>query len=183
MKTRAMADVCLKGKSVIICDGKGCQWIGDGSAFFAVYGLPHLTPEGFCGVFDIPEDCSSMVRAKDAIPLFDEFYEGEIAVERDALAAKYCPDGLEVFSTSKGLTFIRDKYLKPFDRKSQNLFFFERGNVIAVKEGITLRAVIAPCLLLNDQYIDGLADFLEKCRATALNTSKDTTEDAFCEVK
>lgn len=171
MKIRKVIDICVKTGSVDLRTGADtdCQWIGNGAAFYAFYGLPHLTADNVIPVFDIPEECANMIRMNGVAPLIlCENYTGEVACERDMVASRYAPDGLIPFHTSEGLVFIQQKYLQPFGKDKQ-LFFFERGGYIAVKEGITLRAVIAPYQIINREYIDGLTDYLLKCEITAHN--------------
>lgn len=171
MKIRKVIDICVKTGSVDLRTGADtdCQWIGNGAAFYAFYGLPHLTADNVISVFDIPEECANMIRMNGVAPLMlCENYRGEVACERDMVASRYAPDGLIPFHTSEGLVFIEQKYLQPFGKDKQ-LFFFERGGYIAVKEGITLRAVIAPKMVITREYIDGLTDYLLKCEITAHN--------------
>lgn len=171
MKIRKVIDICVKTGNVDLRTGADtdCQWIGNGAAFYAFYGLPHLTADNVISVFDIPEECANMIRMNGVAPLMlCENYRGEVACERDMVASRYAPDGLIPFHTSEGLVFIEQKYLQPFGKDKQ-LFFFERGGYIAVKEGITLRAVIAPKMVITREYIDGLTDYLLKCEITAHN--------------
>lgn len=171
MKIRKVIDICVKTGNVDLRTGADtdCQWIGNGAAFYAFYGLPHLTADNVIPVFDIPEECANMIRMNGVAPLMlCENYRGEVACERDMVASRYAPDGLIPFHTSEGLVFIEQKYLQPFGKDKQ-LFFFERGGYIAVKEGITLRAVIAPKMVITREYIDGLTDYLLKCEITAHN--------------
>ena len=124
-----------------------------------------------------------MIRMNGVAPLMlCENYTGEVACERDMVASRYAPDGLIPFHTSEGLVFIQQKYLQPFGKDKQ-LFFFERGGYIAVKEGITIRAVIAPYQIINREYIDGLKDYLLKCEITAHNilSARDTEQIDFNE--
>lgn len=169
MKIRKVIDICVKSGSVQLWNGEGCQWIGDGGAAYAFYNLPHLTCENVPTMFDIPDEKSSMVRMIGAAPpILSELYPDESAIERNALASRFCPDGLVPFSGMNGLIFIKQKYLSPF-KDDGNIFFFERRGYIAVKLGLTLCAVIAPYTVINDEYLDGLSGYLEECRLTAEN--------------
>lgn len=169
MKIRKVIDISVKSGCIDLRDGVDCQWIGDGNAFYSFWGLPQLNADNVCAMYDIPTECVNMIHERGAAPyLLCEDYSGEVACERDALASRYCPEGLVAFAAADGLLFIQHKYLTPFE-KGEELFFFERGGYIAVKVGITLRAVIAPYRVLDKEYIDGLSDYLIKCKLTAYN--------------
>ena len=167
MKLRKVVDVCVKSGRVELRRAPGCQWVGNGGAQYAFYSLPVLTEDNAPTLFDIPSEKAQMVQVIPGCPsLLCDVYEEEVPIERDLNASRYCPDGLVPFSGRTGLIFIKRKYLTPF-KDDDRVSFFERCGCIAVKVGMTLCAVIAPYRVINDEYLDGLSDYLEDCRKTA----------------
>lgn len=167
MKIRKIIDICVKSGNVELRRAPECQWVGNGGAYYAFYNLPMLTCENAPTLFDIPQEKASMVRAiHDSPTILYDVYDDEAPVERDMTASRYCPDGLVPFSGKNGLIFIQQKYLTPF-KDDDRVFYFERRGCIAVKVGMTLCAVIAPYKVINAEYLDGLAEYLEECKRTA----------------
>lgn len=176
MKIRKVVDICVKSGSVELRRAPECQWVGDGSAQYAFYNLPVLNCENAPTLFDIPPEKAAMVRTIHGQPnVLCDVYEEEVPIERDMLASRFCPDGLVPFSGRTGLIFIKHKYLTPF-KDDDRVFFFERCGCIAVKVGITLCAVIAPYKVINEEYLDGLSDYLEDCRKTFWGDKEEDAE-------
>lgn len=121
------------------------QYVSVGSAVYKLEGLPFLTIEMLLRIFDcFANDCSE--RAIENIEEFPRLsWKGY-----DMLPLR----------VSNGIMAINAELLKPLE-KGQYMRLFERGNergnYIAVKDGLELKALIMPLLstaALLDQLID-----------------------------
>lgn len=148
MKIKAIASICKANKSLILYEGRECQWISDGAAMFPLFGLPKMTKEHIFTMFDIPEDKRDgyYFDSRENLPLlcFEDTDNAERLLDRATLSV--CARGrvLEPLKTSLGIAFINEKYLTPFGDCADGFELYERvtpsGQVyIAVKEGFILQ--------------------------------------------
>lgn len=131
MKIKAIEQILKASKTIIYFNHGSCQWIGDGSAFYPLSDLPHLTNGEFFAIFDIPEDKRSKFYFSE-IPLpesinISDYDKTERILERGTLA--FVKDG-QVFellpSPCCGITFINQRYLKPFADEENGFQLAER---------------------------------------------------------
>ncbi len=185
MKIKAIASICRGNKSVILYEGKSCQWISDGAAMFPLFGLPKMTKEHIFTMFDVPEDKRGgyYFESIENLPnyCFEDTDSGERLLDRATLSV--CAKGhvVEPLKTSLGIAFINEKYLAPFGDCVNGFELYERitpsGQVyIAVKEGFILLGVIMPYDLVNDEFVDNLKSLFE-LSTVALANKKQTERE------
>ncbi|OGO90328.1 MAG: hypothetical protein A2Y17_12225 [Clostridiales bacterium GWF2_38_85] len=165
MKIKSIASICKNNKSVILYEGKSCQWISDGAAIYPLFGLPKMTKENIFTMFDVPEEKQSgfYFDSKEELPsfCFSDADGGERLLDRATLSV--CAKGhvVEPLKTSLGIAFINEKYLAPFGDCVNGFELYERvtksGQVyIAVKEGFILLGIIMPYDLVNEEFVNDL---------------------------
>ncbi len=166
MKIKAIEQILKASKTIIYFNRGSCQWIGDGSAFYPLNDLPHLTNGEFFAIFDIPEDKRSKFYFSE-MPLpesinISDYDKTERILERGELA--FVKDG-QVFeplpSPCCGITFINQRYLKPFANEENGFQLAERISAngkpyIVVKDGLFVIGVINPFDLVNENFVDTL---------------------------
>lgn len=167
MKIKAIEQILKASKTIIYFNQGKCQWIGDGSAFYPLNDLPHLTNGEFFAIFDIPEDKRSKFYFSE-MPLpesinISDCDKTERILERGNLA--FVKDGqvFEPLPSSHGVTFINQRYLKPFANEENGFQLAERISAsgkpyIVVKDGLFVIGVINPFDLVNKSFVD----FLQK---------------------
>lgn len=165
MKIKQVESLLKAKKSIIVFDANGCQWVGDGGAFYPLYNMPKLTQENFFAMFDIPvENRDKFYFSESDCPTrinFSDTDDTEEVLERSSF--ELCMNGarVEPLLTNHGIAFINTKYLKPFKGLKAGYELYERSigeNVyIAVKSGFMLLGIIAPMSnLVNEQFVESL---------------------------
>lgn len=185
MKIKQIEAILKQEKTIIVAETSNCQWLGNGSAFYPVHGLPKLTKENIFTLFDIAEDKRDKFyfeeRPLPAYLNFDDGDDSEQMLERGSIA--FIAEGrtLEPLKTSQGLAFINSRYLKPFSNEPNGYELYERtdenGHIyIAVKAGFILLGVIAPYDLVGDKFIQTLETVLELSRVAWYNKAQKHAE-------
>lgn len=162
MKFKKIETLLKHRKTIIICEGPDCQWIGEGTAFYPCYNFPRLDEKTLPVLLDIPESKISEYTIKvKGLPKsvsFMDTVENEHVLNRGEF--EFVIDGmrLEPIKTSKGMVLICTKYLKPYSDEKEGLFLFERIStegvpLIAVKKGFMLIGMIAPINIIDEKFI------------------------------
>ena len=163
MKLKQIESILKQEKTIIVAETPYCQWLGNGSAFYPVHGLPKLTKENIFTLFDVAEDKREKFYFEERpLPAFLNFEDSdstEVMLERGAIAFFAEGRALEPLKTSQGIAFINSRYLKPFSDEVNGYELYERtdenGRIyIAVKAGFILLGVIAPYDLVSDKFMN-----------------------------
>lgn len=164
MKIKSVTSICKSNKTIILSENKSYQWISDGAAIYPMFGLPKMTKDQVLTMFDIPEDKrNGFYFEEKSFPkiCFDDSVTDETKLERAKLSL--CVGGvmLEPLKTSQGITYINERYLKPFDDAPIELY--ERNTrdgqtYIAIKEGFLLTGIITPYDPINEDFVNMLND-------------------------
>ncbi len=158
MKLSKLWALLKASKYITKWEGSDTEWLSDGRAFFPVYGLPTLTEQALRTMLDVDEDkwTSYHYREEGELPFsdLDNFRDDE---ELRVSKVTFTVYGVEFVALTKGLDIylVTMKELKPLG--SESLSFYLRDGFVAVKEGMVLRAVIAPVIITDDMI---LAEFM-----------------------
>lgn len=179
MKIKNIASICKKSKNITIFERHDrqeiMQYIGDGFAAYPAAGLPELEEETLLTIFDVPEkDRDKYHIHTAAIPgglNFADLDEGESVVERENVSINYGGRILLPLRTRGGLVFIDSCYLKPVSDVLDVLELYERTTsagvkYIVAKAGFLLQAVIMPCDVIDDKFVDLLHALSSDCHLT-----------------
>lgn len=200
MKLNAIGSILKAQKSIYICEGAACQWLGDGVALYAVYNLPRLTRENVFTLFDIAEDNRGKFYFHEReLPTIYNFNDDdsteELIGERSLFTIVFNGRNLMPLKTSQGMLYIDKKYLKPFADLPDGFELCTRttesGEVyIAVKAGLFILGIIMPYYFNMDCVsklktlveLSALAWLNKCCGETAGNdTANDEEEETSCE--
>lgn len=192
MKLKKVVALCNKAKCFVLFDkidstGEITQWLGDGSAFYPLNGLPILDKETLFAVFDIPEKQQgeiSVIRKEmpDALNV-DDTDPTERAAQEGEISLLWYGSELQPLSTSKGITFIQRKYLDPLDDVMGMIRLFERVTAdgqpyIVAKAGLLLAAVIMPYTAAKEPFVTQLETMArESRRILTLQEQKSQLDD------
>ena len=183
MKFKKIETLLKSRRTIIICEGPDCQWIGDGSAFYPCYKYPHLDEKTLPVLMDIPEDkidkYTISVKGLPKNVSFMDAVENENVVSRGNF--EFVIDGmhLEPIETSQGMVFISTKYLKPYSDEKEGVQLFERINTagapyIAVKKGFVLLGIITPINIIDEKFISIIEGIVNSSKIALQNSkSKD----------
>lgn len=165
MGIKKIEAICKAARRIVVLWGGECQWIGDGSAFYPVYGLPILTEENIFTMFDIPEDKrSKFVFTETEMPAtynFSDQCDSEVPLVREEISVIRYGMTLIPFKTSEGITYVDRRYLKPLEDGENEYVLCERtaknGQVyIVAKQGFLLAGVIMPAAAVDKAFVEQL---------------------------
>lgn len=165
MGIKKIEAICKASRRIVVLWGGECQWIGDGSAFYPVYGLPLLTEEHIFTMFDIPEDKrSKYLFTETEMPTtydFSDSCDSEVPLIREDLSVIRYGMTLIPFKTSEGISFVDKRYLKPLEDGENEYVLCERtaknGQVyIVAKQGFLLAGVIMPYAAVDKAFVEQL---------------------------
>ncbi len=188
MKIKQIEKILKSQKRIIISEARGAQWLSDGVAVYPVYNLPKLTEENIFPLFDIPEEKRDKFYFKaSSLPTFLNFEdsdENEQMIDRGDFSILVNGRILEPLKTSRGIVFIKSRYLKPIDDDEAGFVLYERISeygrpYIVVKRGFILQAVIYPENFIDDKFVESLETLLRLSREALSNeqqAEKDTDE-------
>lgn len=190
MKIKAFASLCRKNKRVYLYTEEDRQWISDGLAAYSLDGVPWLSPEHVPVLLDVPEkDRSSYDVKKVDSPedgLFSDHWRGEEAVMPMNANIRYKEMDLLVFRVFGELWFLQEKYLPPVLDDFSCFYARKAGkrNIIAVKNGLLLAAVISCCNPVDGKLADemqeisiGCTELLRKKEQAWRQTSDESDKD------
>ncbi|MBR3421530.1 MAG: hypothetical protein IKG98_05650 [Ruminococcus sp.] len=159
MKLSAIWALLKKRKTAVIQKSADTQWVGDGYAAYPIYVLPDLDNKTMQILLDVKDEAweSFNVRLSYAPPFCEEDFEiGEKEMRELDVTINYHGSELIPLTVGDEIYFIQAQYLKPFN-DFEPLFFLRRNRasqLIAVKEGMLLRGVLAP------YHFDGVGEEL-----------------------
>ena len=154
------------------------QWLSDGSACYPITGLPMLTEDSICKLYDINDTqrnkcCFEFFVGTPPILVSDsdpnesdaEMWDITIAIKGKTVMP---------ISTEAGILFIDKKYLSPLtDMQNENMRLTIRESVsgkryVCVKFGLIAYAFIAPVDVINDEFVNKIEKLYSQSRV-ALN--------------
>lgn len=168
MKLSKLWALLKASKYITKWEGSDTEWLSDGRAFYPVYGLPTLTEQALRTMLDVDEDkwTGYHYREEGELPFsdLDNFQDDE---ELHVSKVTFTVWDVEFLALTKGLDIylISTKRLKPLD--SGGLSFYFRDGYIAVKEGMVLRAVITPEIIIDDMVLAELMSIATKLQGAA----------------
>lgn len=168
MKLSKLWALLKASKYITKWEGSDTEWLSDGRAFFPVYGLPALTEQALRTMLDVDEDkwTSYHYREEGELPFsdLDNFRDDE---ELHASKVTFTVWGVEFVALTKGLDIylVSMKELKPLG--SESLSFYLRDGFVAIKEGMVLRAVITPEIIIDDMVLAELMSIATKLHGAA----------------
>ena len=188
MRFKAVISLCKKAKQVVLCDHKAVQWIGDGSALYAMRDMPEMDEGAICAVCDISDTQADKILFKEitgepAGVSLELNAPDEVLLDQCDISIKTGGTELLAYGTSTGMEFVDAAYLRPFgDVESDYLEVYERRTpegspYFAVKTGIMLLGVVFPVRVITDRFVKDLSYLARGC-VTTLENEKTAEEDA-----
>lgn len=176
MKLKKISAMCSKSKTYHILDktdagGHITQWMGDGSAFYQLAGLPTLDEEGLCKLFDIaPNNRDKFDIAHRDMPLdVSDSNPLDSPVENMGMSLFCHGKELIPLRAKDGILFIQRQYLRPMADEADLIELYEREaagiRYIVAKAGMFIQAVILPINVLNKAFVNLLGDIHKECKA------------------
>ena len=147
-KFESILQICKEGKNFsYMKDEDGCQWIGDGNAFYFVSTEKPFTNEYLTACAKLSKKDFDIVEFHP-INLYDQFeLEADIENEKPCGRASFdiCINKTtyKIVYTSEGARLIPEKYLKVFDDYDIFEKHDDAGMYFAIKQGMFVKAVIA----------------------------------------
>lgn len=179
MKTKKCFDICKKSGVFYVYQAEyNEQWLSDGRTCYPITGLPMLTEDSICKLYDINDTQRNKchfeffpnnppIPVSDSVPneTHAEMWDLTIAI-KDKIAIP--------ISTDEGILFIDRKYLTPFtDMFNESMMLTVRGSIegkryVCVKFGLIAYAFITPLNIVNDEFVDKLGELYSQSKV-ALN--------------
>ncbi len=191
MKLKAVATLCTRAKKLYLADGQdGIQWLGDGSSYYSLAGLPKLDEDTLKKVLDIPSHISKkMYYENKPLPVNIwalDGYETENEVNIYGFAILRNGDTYVPINCSGGAVFIDMKYLKPVeaDREPIKIIEYNEHNrtYILITSGLEVQAILDPIDFVTEDFCVKFDHFAKSCR-TALAVQKIKTTNAHIDIE
>lgn len=182
MKIKQIESILKSSKTIIVYEGSECQWLSNGEAIYPIYNLPPLTEGHIFSMYDIPEDKRDKfyfeTRLLPENINFEDIDKDEKLLTRSQIGLMINGNHLEPLEVESGLVYINKKYLKPFSDLSDGYELYVRSSLsgseyIAVKSGLVLIGIIAPCCVIDEHLIENLKKIYELSEATLFNSKGD----------
>jgi hypothetical protein len=143
------------------------QWMGDGGAMYPLDGMPFLTEDGVCAIFDLDakKRQNICITHKPQLPGgidFEDLHKGDKPLEALKLQMSIGGDELRLFRDEDGaLLVIKAAYTKPFENWKE-VECYKRIDAsgkpyVAVMSGCILRGTIYP-YKIGEQLVETLGE-------------------------
>ena len=190
MKLKKVFDLCKKSDVCRLVDQtpgnrNTAQWMGDNFSLYLINDMPYLEERNIYSMFDVSEKKRNdfyFEHMIDGAPCcLDDTHQSERPIERLYVQIVHKNELLTPMKTSRGITLVPNKYLRPFDDQREAIECYERdgGRIIAVKIGMYLAAVIVG-IAVDKDFLDQLEELLEESRYTlernCINFDRETGE-------
>jgi hypothetical protein len=181
MKLASIQQICKGAKRIELfsMQSSRVQWISDGGAFYPLYNLPEMKEENVFTLFDIPPKKQEKIHFehRNGLPGFLSFADTTASESPlEFCNISICARGriLAPIKTSLGITYINEKYLRPFSDAENGIQLYERhtpgGEVyIAVKEGFLLTGIILPYDIITEDFVKELQNIYKLSAVAAEN--------------
>lgn len=164
MKFKKIQTLLRQIKTIRIRHGQSAQWIGDGSALYPVYNLPHLDERAMQTILDIDDDAWDKYDYEDFdIMKFceDDVLEGMIQLDRLEITLHWKGRDLIPLIGDGKIYYIQAKYLKPYDDDMLLSYYLRDDPVvmspmIGVQEGMCLAGLIMPIAIEDKVFCESL---------------------------
>ena len=174
MIIKKIIDICKAANTLYVYeDGKGVQWLSDGSAIYPLHGIPRFEDaDEICRTFDISEKKKDKMcfRWNGTMPSgldFSDYSQKEEICNRAPVDLR---DGTIPFFGAEKMLFMQAKYIGPImDAEEGMLEVYERRNeagknYFAVKSGLMLKAIIMPYNALDEMTVKNIEIMAKRCR-------------------
>lgn len=182
MKIKSIRQVLKKYPHITLLTCKdGVQWVSAGVVAYPLIGCPEYDEQTLLSFFDENNDdkysivCADNEETKKFINLLYEGLEGN-EIEPSDLSISFRGDTeyLVLFG-ELGVTFVKKVFLKPF-KDLNYITFSKRGNLVIVREGFDVRAIIGAAVL-NDDIIREIENLYHQVRCVASGVSDNDTAE------
>lgn len=154
MNIKKVVDICRKSGVITLINGKGMQWLGDGSAYYPLENAPWFDEVSLCATFGITDKQkeSILLKVKHELPEmfdFESTSSGERFAERNDISLVYRNTDLLVFSSEDGALYMKAKYLAPVMAEGLEIYLRKTESGVpyfVCKQGWIVQAVIAPVI-------------------------------------
>ena len=168
MKIKSVAGICRKRKTAYLLErtvdyGETVvQYVMEGTAIYAVAGLPRLNKEGLLTLLDVPLDKREEWNVQVDTPVPTGIDLGDDAPEDEYLNT-YLPcivrDGrvMQPMITERGEVLLVDRALmRPLEDEEEDITYFARPSLsglykyVVAKSGFFMVALLMPCVYRNN---------------------------------
>jgi len=182
MKIKNIAALCKNRNTIYLYDAPEIngfiqQWIGDGNSFYPITNLPYMSISNVCNLFELSaKQLSDFNLQHETLPdlNFKDNADYEIQLDPDPIWIIYQGKYLKPWASSEKPLYVEGKYLKPLADAAEYLKLFERRSstgqpYIVAKTGFILAAVIMPCDVITEAFVDAVESLARRSRRE-LNT-------------
>ena len=188
MKIKKAFDICKKrGIFYIYKNENEEQWLSDGSAMYPICGLPLLTEENVCRLYDITDAQRDKIAFNFIAGNPPLNVDDSTATETDAemwdISIAYNGNVLIPVSTEEGIVFIERGYLAPLSDMPENEMTLTRRTSISgityivVKFGLIAYAFIAPERTVDINFVTKLEKLSTHTRIALINSEEEKKND------
>lgn len=174
MKLSKIGSLLKRDKSIYLYNDlpNNMQWIGNGAAAYPIIGMPPMTEDNICTMFDITtkqkqeyfirvDTLPERLCFKDTDPAENELAESDLLIVKSGRE-------LQPLETQNGLAFLDMDYLKPIGTEDYIKLFerpTQRGGVyFAVKVGLNLQAIIMPFNPVSTAFVRQMENMACQCK-------------------
>ena len=185
MKIKKIEALCKADKRIILYDGDGVQWIGNGLAAYPLHNMPILNESNVFTLFDVAEKEREKYYLRseelpDALD-FNDSSDTEVMLDRVPIDLYISGHGVASYVGSSRIIFVETRYLAPFIKQEGGFELYERFTgtgkpYIAVKSGLFLIGVIMPSNgIISKDFTDNL-EYIASLSRVALNAAAEERE-------
>ena len=172
MIIKNLAAMCRKKKRVYVFEdeARDIQWVGDGSAIYPMYGIPHMEDEQMLILFDVPEDkrkTYAVFHHEEMLPGYSvEDGAADNLVENYPISIGEASGVWYPVSTSSGIAFYAAEVFKPImDKPQAKLYerYTRKGDLYFVaKDGMLVEALIFPAQIKEEELAATLGQICDQ---------------------
>ena len=179
MKIKKIIALIKDSKSLIIFEGKNCQWLSDGHGMYPVFKDTEVSPEFLCDLHDI--DSKKLAIHNEQLPTifnYADIVENEKQLQKSNIEIVHHGKHIIGYETSQGISFVEKRYFAPFaDMDESYLMVYERytstGTMyLAVKKRMNLVCIILPKNVITKEFVEDISKMSTAC-AIALQNVKE----------
>lgn len=172
---KKVASICKKSKSMLLATSKdNTQWVGQGSAFYSIAGLPQMTVPEVMNALDYTDDEKAKFTEMAPIDLdknISDAYSEEILA--DEIKAVY-HNAVKYLMVKAGgrVILINSEYLIPVKHEAQTGYYVrlkENGDAfLCIKVGMLAEAIVMDSCFTESE-IRALIDGMKSIETSILN--------------
>lgn len=190
MKIKKVEALCKSDRRIILYEGDGVQWIGNGCAAYPLHNMPVLDETNVFTLFDVAEkDREKYYLRSEELPAaldFNDSSDTEVMLDRVPIDLYISGHGVASYVGSSGIIFVENRYLAPFTKQEGGFELYERFTkigkpYIAVKSGLFLVGVIMLSNgIITSDFIENL-EYIASLSRVTFNTTAEERERALAE--